>query len=169
MNNARNALFHEVQPLRIWLIWLVILIPVVLAWWLFISQIVFGIPVGDNPLSNIGALVIWLAFGIVLPSFAYYAKLITDVRTDGIYLNFFPMYSKTVAPRDIISYEIRQYRPLVEYGGWGIRFAPHKKRAYTMGGDRGVELELTDGKRLLIGSQRPEELASAVATVIDSK
>jgi hypothetical protein len=33
-----------------------------------------------------------------------------------------------------------------------------------MSGNNGVELELTDGTRLLIGSQRPEELASVIGT-----
>ncbi|MGZ7205507.1 MAG: hypothetical protein ACXVIV_02480 [Halobacteriota archaeon] len=63
----------------------------------------------------------------------------------------------------ISRYKARQYRPLVEYGRWSIRFGRHKKRAYTMSGNRGVELKLTDGVCPLIDSQRPEELASAIA------
>jgi hypothetical protein len=107
-------------------------------------------------------------FGVGLPLFAYYAKLITDVLTDGVYLRFFPVSSRTIALNDIVTYEACQYSPLVEYGGWGIRFGRRKKRACTMGGNRGVELELGGGTRLLIGSQRPEELASALATAKDS-
>ena len=74
----------------------------------------------------------------------------------------FPLYSRTIALDDIVTYEARQYRPLVEYGGWSIRFGRHKKQASPMGGNRGVELELTGGARLLVGSQRPKELASAI-------
>jgi hypothetical protein len=165
MNNIGKAVFHEVQPLRNWWIWLLILIPVALAWWLFVAQVVLGTSIGDNPPSNIVALAIWLVFGIGLPLSTYYAKLITDVQTDGVFVRFFPLYSRIIALGDIVTYEARQYRPLVEYGGWGIRIGRHKKRAYTMGGNKGVELELTDGTLLLIGSQRPEELANAIATV----
>lgn len=100
--------------------------------------------------------------------FAYYTKLITDVQTDGVYLRFFPVYSRTIALNDIVTFEALKYRPLVEYGGWDMRFGRYNKRAYTMGGNKGVELELTDGTRLLVGSQRPEELASAVTTAKDS-
>ncbi len=157
MNNSNNTLFHEVQPLRVWWVWLIILIPIVIGWWFFIEQIVFGTPVGTNPASDSVVLVIWLAFGIGLPLFAYYTRLITDVRTDGVYIRFFPLHSRTVALNDIVTYEARQYRPLGEFGGWGIRIGRHKKRAYNMSGNQGVELELTDGTRLLIGSQRPEE------------
>ncbi len=169
MNNPSNSLFHEVQPLRMWWVWLVLLIPLVLGWWFFIEQIGFGIPVGTNPASDTVVVIIWLAFGIAPPVYFYYVKLVTDVRTDGVYLHFFPLWSRAVPLTDIVSYEARQYRPLREYGGWGIRFSPHKKRAYNVSGNRGVELKLTDGTQLLIGSQRPEELASAISVAKASR
>jgi hypothetical protein len=34
--------------------------------------------------------------------------------------------------------------------------------AYNVSGDRGVQIELLNGKRLLIGSQRAEELWQAI-------
>jgi hypothetical protein len=34
--------------------------------------------------------------------------------------------------------------------------------AYNVRGNRGVQLELANGKRILIGSQRAEELAGAI-------
>lgn len=66
---------------------------------------------------------------------------------------------------DIHSVAVRTYSPLMEYGGWGIR-GLGKKRALNMRGDRGVQLEITrKGKpvSMLIGSQRPEELAQAIS------
>ncbi len=169
MNDSHNTLFHEVQQLRMWWVWLLLLIPLVLGWWLFIEQIVFGIPVGTNPAYNIDAVVLWLAFGIALPVFFYYIKLVTDVRTDRVTLRFAPLWSRRIPMTSIVTYEAREYRPFREYGGWGIRFGRHKKRAYSMGGNKGVELELTDGARVLIGSQRPEELASAIGKAKASK
>ncbi len=169
MDNRNATLFHEVQPLRMWWVWLILLIPIVLGWWFFIEQILFGTPVGTNPASDIDVVIIWIAFGIGLPLFFYFTKLTTDVRTDGVYLRFAPLWSRTVPLMDIVSYQARQYSPLREYGGWGIRFSPHKKRAYNMSGNQGVELTLTDDTRLLIGSQRPEELASAIGTAKASK
>ncbi|MGZ7167683.1 MAG: hypothetical protein ACXVIP_04695, partial [Halobacteriota archaeon] len=78
---------------------------------------------------------------------------------------FSPLFSRTIPLSDIVTYEARQYRPVLEYGGWGIRFGTRRKRAYTMSGNRGVELELIDGTRLLMGSQRPDELVSAIRAV----
>ena len=163
MNNKDGVLFHEVQPARMWWIWLVVLAVAALGWGFFIAQIVFRTPIGTNPASDLVVEIIWIVFGIAFPLFFYSMKLITAVRTDAVYLRLFPVWSRTIPLKDIVTHEARQYRPIAEYGGWGIRVARHKKRAYNMTGNRGVELELTDGTHLLIGSQRPEELASAVA------
>ena len=57
--------------------------------------------------------------------------------------------------------EARTYRPILEYGGWGVRFSRAGK-AYNVYGNRGVQLEFTDGSRLLIGSQHADELADAI-------
>jgi hypothetical protein len=55
-----------------------------------------------------------------------------------------------------------QYRPIADHGGWGIRSGRDGERALTARGNRGVRLVLADGTRLLIGSQRPEELAETI-------
>lgn len=55
----------------------------------------------------------------------------------------------------------RAYSPIGEYGGWGIRNGKHG-RAFNMRGNEGVQLVLRSGQRVLIGSQRPEELVRAI-------
>ena len=40
----------------------------------------------------------------------------------------------------------------------------HAGRAYNVSGREGVRLDFADGKHLLIGSQRAEELAAAIQT-----
>ena len=75
----------------------------------------------------------------------------------------FPIHRcfRKIAFKELKGYKVRAYRPILEYGGWGIRFGL-KGKAYNVSGNRGVQLELTNGKRLLIGSQRPEELWQAI-------
>ena len=46
-------------------------------------------------------------------------------------------------------------------GGWGFRWGS-SGRAYNLRGNRGVQLTLADGGRLLLGSQRADELAAAI-------
>ena len=57
------------------------------------------------------------------------------------------------------------YRPLRDAGGWGLRFGKFEGEFcmyYNARGDEGVLIETDEGKRLIVGSQRPEELAAAL-------
>jgi hypothetical protein len=55
------------------------------------------------------------------------------------------------------------YKPIKEYGGWGIKGWSPNRLIYNVSGDQGVELTLHDGRQLMLGSQRPQELAGAIA------
>jgi hypothetical protein len=57
----------------------------------------------------------------------------------------------------------RTYRPIRDYGGWGIKFGP-KGWAYSVSGRQGVQLVLSGKRPLLIGSRRPDELAEAITS-----
>jgi hypothetical protein len=91
----------------------------------------------------------------------YSLKLITEVDSEGIHVRFFPLTRKHIPFENISSCEARNYRPIQEYGGWGIRFS-RKGRAYNVSGNRGVQLGLLQGMPLLIGSQKADDLASAI-------
>jgi hypothetical protein len=85
-------------------------------------------------------------------------------------VRFFPLqfHSHKISYGDIKSYEIRSYSALKEYGGYGIRYGT-KGKAYNVYGNRGIQIEFQDGKCLLIGSQRPEELMQALESVAGRK
>lgn len=99
--------------------------------------------------------------GVGAPVLFYKMKLITEVQEEGIYVYFSPFKHETISFDEIVSAEARTYTAFTEYGGWGIRQGP-SGHAYNVSGDYGVQLELTDGKKLLIGSQRSEELAQII-------
>jgi hypothetical protein len=82
-----------------------------------------------------------------------------DVR---VWFGFFPTYRRTIFIANISSAEVVQYRPIADCGGWGIRVGRDGERVLNARGNRGVRLHLVDGSKILIGSQRPEELALAV-------
>lgn len=53
--------------------------------------------------------------------------------------------------------------PLHEVGGWGIRaWFGWRRIAYLVSGNRGVELILTDGRVVVLGSPQAEVLAAAI-------
>lgn len=63
---------------------------------------------------------------------------------------------------NVVAAESISYRPLREYGGWGIKGWSRRKIAYNVRGDRGALLTRADGRTVLIGSQRPDGLAAAI-------
>jgi hypothetical protein len=111
-----------------------------------------------------GQTVPWVVLGIILASalLLYSMRLSVQVDTEAIRISFFPIWKKTIPLAEIVRWEARTYRPILEYGGWGIRYSFGKGWAYNVRGNQGVQLELANRKRILIGSQRAEELARAI-------
>jgi hypothetical protein len=110
----------------------------------------------------IGSLVYLLGFGIFCFVF-YVMKMETEVSEGALHIRFFPLIKKTISLGDIRRSEVRTYRPIREYGGWGIRSGlGNLGGAYNVSGNRGVQLEFLDGQKLLLGSQRAEELNGAI-------
>ncbi len=161
--------YHEVQQFRQVWIWVLVSALAGLVWYAAVSQLLLHRPFGDRPMPDILLVVFWIIFGIGLPALLFFGRLVTEVRDDGIYIRFFPFHRsfRRIAFNELKRYEVRTYRPILEYGGWGIRYCRCSGKAYTVSGRHGLQLELLNGKRLLIGSQRPEELLRAIQAQID--
>jgi hypothetical protein len=153
---------HARQP---WLVALILGIAA-LAWGILIQQVGRGKAVGNNPISDWGIVVLWLLAGIGLPAFLFGLRLETRVESDKITIRLRPFTTREIQSGQIARFYARSYKPLREYGGWGVRgFGAN--RAYNMSGDQGMQLELVDGSRVLIGTQRPRELETAIAKMTD--
>ena len=117
-------------------------------------------PAPDGVLLGLAALVITACLGAVWVVF--FGRLVTEVRTNGLSVQLRPLTRRhRFAWHEIESVEARSYHPLREYGGWGVRFGAGGK-AYNVSGNRGVQLVLRGGQRLLIGSRCAERLAEAI-------
>ena len=124
-------------------------------------------PVGHQMVGHRGQLVlVGATVGMFLPVALMVGLLrMTTIVTPSdvrIWFGFIPTFRRSIAIGTIARVEITQYRPIVDYGGWGIRVGRDGERVLNARGDRGVRLHLIDGSKILIGSQRPEELALAV-------
>lgn len=160
--------FHEEQKFEQRWLWVLILLLAaatlgVFGWGL-IEQFVFHRPWGDRPLSD-AALVATsctalLFVGVMIYIF-YTLCLVIRLDEAGVYVRFVPFPGTVIRYVDIMECAARTYRPLAEYGGWGIKYGRSGK-AYNISGNRGVQLVLRSGKRILLGSQRADELAAAI-------
>jgi hypothetical protein len=83
----------------------------------------------------------------------------SDLR---VWFGWIPTYRRFVPIETVQLVEVVTYRPIADYGFWGIRWGRDGERALIARGNRGVRLELKDGRKLLIGSQQPELLAAAI-------
>lgn len=156
------SLFEERQFSR--QLWLLLLTGVIAlaSWAIVVQQIVRGEPVGENPMSDWGVVVLALLFGIGLPALILWMHVEIIVRTDGIAISVAPFTRRFIEPEEIAHFASRTVRPLRDYGGWGVRgFGGN--RAYLMNGNTGVQLDLVNGDKVFLGSNRPEELENAIA------
>jgi hypothetical protein len=167
MTGRSDILFEEEQRPRQPLLWLLLLGMTLLFGYGFVQQIVFRRPWGMNPAPDWGMALI-AACVIAFDALFYSLRLITLVRSDGLYIRFFPLHPSFVKIplEDMVRCEAVAYRPLREYFGWGIRYGRGGK-AYNVSGNRGVRLVYASGRHLLIGSQRPEELAEALEQLLN--
>jgi len=95
-------------------------------------------------------------------------KLKTRIDENGINYQFYPYHQsyKLIPWIKISKLFIRNYDAISEYGGWGMKFNFFKKKgkALTTKGNIGLQLHLTNGKKLLIGTQKKEELQRVLNT-----
>jgi len=176
MSGQSNKIyFEEVQRFRQpWIWWLILpvsLFGVVVFSYIMNKQLVFGEPVGNHPIPDsmliwFGPLMIIVSGGMLL--LLYFIKLHIQIDSEAIHVRFIPFLRKDLLLKNISTFRARQYKPIKEFGGWGIRWGPGG-RAYNVSGDWGVQLKFTDGRKLLIGSQRADEFAAAIETVMKSK
>jgi hypothetical protein len=158
-----RLLFREVQNIRhVWWIMVIIYGTAGLMWYSFILQVLFDRPVGTNPGPDWLMWLLWLLIGIGLPILFYTMKLIVEVTDDYLSIRYVPFVNRRILFAEIKKCEARTYRAIREHGGWGIRGLFGKGRAYTVSGNRGVELELQSGQQIMLGSQKPQELALAI-------
>lgn len=154
--------FKEVQWMRqVWWVTLIILVAAGLGWLGFVEQIIFRRPYGTNPGPDWLVWLLWLGMGIGLPALFLNLRLVVEVRVDQLWVQYVPFIKRQIPFTDIEQVEAITYRPLRDYGGWGVR-GWGSRQAYTVSGNRGVQLTLRAGHRLLLGSRRADELAQAI-------
>ncbi|MBK7477116.1 MAG: hypothetical protein IPI11_14350 [Haliscomenobacter sp.] len=86
-------------------------------------------------------------------------KLATSITREGILIRFSPFVKRFIPWEEVEKAYVRTYRPILEYGGWGIRFGAGGSRAYNISGNQGLQLVLKNGKKILVGTQKTESLA----------
>lgn len=124
------------------------------------KQIFLQEPWGDKPMSDSGLIITTALVIIILLVSSYLlfgSKLVTTVDRKSLKIVFWPYFRKpkVFESSQIEKFEIRKYKPLKEYGGWGVKTGTKEKgMAYNVTGNIGMQLYLKNGKKVLVGTQR---------------
>jgi hypothetical protein len=85
-----------------------------------------------------------------------------------VWFGLIPTYRRFIPVGTISAVEVVDYQPIRHCGGWGIRHGRGGELVLNARGSQGVRIHLVDGSRILIGSQRAEELAGVIRTAIQA-
>ncbi|MFC2156892.1 DUF6141 family protein [Acidobacteriota bacterium] len=171
MEEHSGTLFHETQRFNQWWIWLIVLLTAGIAWYGAYVQLLLKTPFGNNPAPDTLMWILWIVVGVLFPFAFKSMRLETRVRCDGLHVKFtiFQRKGTFLGYKDIQKFEIRTYKAYREFGGYGIRYGfSGKGRAYNVSGNKGIQLTLTDDKKFLIGTQKPEQFFSALDSALRS-
>ncbi len=105
---------------------------------------------------------------IIATGLIFIFQLKTRIDEIGIHYQFFPfnIKMKTIPWSHISKVYVRKYDAISEYGGWGFKQGALWRRkngnALNVKGDIGIQLELKNEKKLLIGTQKKSQVESAI-------
>lgn len=152
-----KEVFKEEQKFRQWWLWLLIIG--------FNAFAIYKVAASFSNQNSIDtASTITLLIMVLAAVFFYIMNLKSKIYEDRIEINFFPFgIHKVYNLKDVERLEIIKYNPILDYGGWGIRFG-----AYTISGNMGLKIyykktNFTDA--ILIGTQKPEELSKIIKSI----
>ena len=128
---------------------------------LCIWQVVLGHPWGKQPMPN-GAVIFWTVFLWLVYARLLTVSLVTQVDGGELTVVLRGIWrARRIPTSSIQSVELITFDPIRDYGGYGIR-TTREGKAYIAQGNQGVRVTLNDGTKLVIGSQKPAELAAAL-------
>ena len=165
-----NSSFYEVQRFRTRWAWMAVIAINAFFIYAIIQQVVLGKPFGTKPASDTILLLIEI-IPLLLLFFLISIRLKTEYNSEGISYRFFPFQFKTtvIAWHELQDAYLREYRSFYEYGGWGIRKGTAKVGNAintSQSGTTGLQLIFHDGKKLLIGTRKPEEIKTILDKII---
>ena len=163
--NEDNALYREIQYFNQPWLRIIIILPAAAV----LASFVFTLS-HDTPIGNMGTVqddwANWLFIFVVtftFPVIFFSSKLVIEVTKEGIRYRFYPFHIHwhRLLWNDIQTADARVYRPIREYGGWGIRFGRYGK-AYNVSGNEGVLVTLTKGETIMFGSRQMNDFEVAI-------
>ena len=143
-----KPLFTEKQRFNQWWLWLLLAVSLAVPAILLFKEI-------TEKSGGFSGLIIILSVIILF----VVLRMTTVVTKENIQLTYFPFVNKTINLADIETMKVINYGFV---GGWGIRFWTQYGTVYNVRGNKGLHIKFKNGKQLVIGTQKPQELEKVV-------
>lgn len=143
-----KPLFTEKQRFNQWWLWLLLAVSLAVPAILLFKE-------ASEKSGGFSGLIIILSVIILF----VVLRMTTVVTKEKIQLTYFPFVNKTINLADIETMKVINYGFV---GGWGIRFWTQYGTVYNVRGNKGLHIKFKNGKQLVIGTQKPQELEKVV-------
>jgi len=124
----------------------------------------------ENSTMSLNKLLLTSFFMIAVMIPIFFFKLKTRIDETGIHFQFLPFHfsARTITWSELIAAKTRKYDAITEFGGWGLKGGLLWKQstgtAYNVSGDLGIQLVYKNGKKILIGTQKQNEVNAVLKT-----
>ncbi len=109
-----------------------------------------------------------LIIACILPIF--FLKRIMRIDKTGIHYQFSPFHlsQRTISWQELSAAKTSTYDAISEHGGWGLKggflWNKNKSFAYNVSGSAGIQLTYKNGTRILIGTQKQQDVHVILVT-----
>jgi hypothetical protein len=167
INRLMRILFEEKQRFTQWWLWTILVFAALLVAGIVINalyvQLVLGQPWGDKPMSDEGLIAFTLfitTMMVIMLMMFFSAVLEIKVDKSGIVYRYFPLIrrERRIDREDIQHFEVKKYF----LRGYGIRYNFRGEKTINVKGHMGMEITTRNGKRLMLGTQMPDEFLHAL-------
>lgn len=151
-------------------------------WWVFLLILAVAVFVGvrlsrmkkEGKQITLALKLVLIICGVLPCVFIFiFMCMKLNVRIDNTGVNYGFSLSDNASEKilwsNVEKAYVRQYSPIKEYGGWGMREGNHDSdRAYNVAGNMGLQLLYDKGNRILIGTQKPEEIRQLLRQLVQA-
>ena len=159
--NESNCTFKESQSFNVFIITAITLTIIILIYF----------STNGALLSQPAPAIMFMCIGFGISIFLLLMRLHYKIENNVFMYKSSPLHLswRNIPISSITEVASITYRPIVDYGGWGIRYGYKGEWAYNMRGNKGVRIKTIDGKRIMFGSQKADELQKAIETIMKTE
>ncbi len=155
-----KPLFQEEQKFSQWWVWVILIGAAIFT----LVSIYNVLKEGLGAFSPAAYVAIFssciVLFGVIL--LFVIMRLKTEITQQEVRMKFIPFVKRNVPWAEIKSAEVINYGFV---GGWGIRLWTAYGTVYNIKGNKGLAVELINGKKFLIGTQKEDEMNRVIHAI----